>query len=167
LDTASIIDTAIVETDNYYFEGVWGHKILKKVNVDSNGIFSFPVVENKTYTLCVSHRMPYIYFGENKTDSGYSYREDFVYKLTLKNQNRFYKTFRLMVTCPYDKTKNQSFCPKCKKKDKVVPILFGLPIFDENGNINGKSSGEYYLGGCMVDGYCNPTKHCRRCNKDF
>ncbi len=163
LDTISIIDTAITETDNYYFEGAWGHKILKKVNVDSNGIFSFSVVDNKTYTLCVSHRMPYFYFGENKTDSGYSYREDFVHKITLRNKNKFYKVFRLMVTCPYDKTKNQEFCPKCTRKDRVKEIYFGLPIFTEDEHYFDK----YYFGGCMVDLYCTPTKRCLRCKLDF
>ncbi|RZK04106.1 MAG: hypothetical protein EOO43_22825 [Flavobacterium sp.] len=166
VDTSSTIDTLIADPDNYYFKGIWGHKILSKAKIDSNGLFSFTVIPNKSYTLCVSHRMPYIYFGDNKTDSGYSYREDFVDKITLTEQDKFYKVFYLMVTCPFDKTKGQSFCPVCNKSDRVVPIIFGLPAYDENGNIPGTPD-QYHLGGCFVDAYCDPTKHCKRCKKDF
>jgi hypothetical protein len=163
LDTTSAIDSAITERDNYYFEGAWGYKILNKINVDSNGFFTFQVTSSKSYTLCVSHRMPYVRYGVTGLDSAFSYRQDFVHKINLKNQIKFYKVFRLMVTCPYYKTKNQAFCPKCKKKDRVKEILFGLPIFREDEHYYDK----YYLGGCMVDGYCNPAKHCLRCNLDF
>ena len=163
LDTTSIIDSAITERNIYYFEGSWGHKILNKANVDTSGFFSFQVTSNKNYSLCVSHRMPYFHFGDNSSDSGFAYREDFVHKINLKCKTKYYKTFRLMVTCPYDKTKNQAFCPKCKKTGKVKEILFGLPVFTGDEHNYDK----YYLGGCEVDGYCNPTRHCLRCKLDF
>jgi hypothetical protein len=169
LDTTAIEHTLITEPNNYYYDGAWAHRILEKVNVDSNGLFSFLVAEDKYFTLGISHRMPYFYIGNDKSDSFFLYREAFAHNISLKNGNKYFEIFQLMVTCPYDQTKKQAFCPKCKKRDKVLPIIFGLeiPIFDKNGKIDRKSSRKHYSGGCMVDSYCNPSKRCSRCNKDF
>jgi hypothetical protein len=81
-------------------------------------------------------------------------------------------TFHLMVTCPYEKTKNYSNCPRCKTRDKVKPIFFGLPAFSPDGKLRDDKDkiideSKFYFGGCFVDSWCNPTKHCDRCNKSF
>jgi hypothetical protein len=58
-------------------------------------------------------------------------------------------------------------------KDKVLPVMFGLPIpmFNEKGievaDKNGRFLKDYYQAGCVSDILCNPTKHCNRCKKDF
>lgn len=169
LDNASVADSLIKDRDNYYFLRFGGHKILNQTQVDSLGKFSFNVANENSYTICVSHPMPYFYMGNNKQDSARGYREDFIYNIHINKRRKFFKEFHLMVTCPYEKTNTQSFCPKCKRTDKVVPIIWGLdiPIFDDNGKSLDKYFEENHLGGCIVDSYCNPTKHCKRCKNDF
>ena len=145
-----------------YWEG-HKYKVVAETRSDSLGKYKFLNIQKDVYNVIVVYEMPKL----EKYDGGFGIRDDIDSNITVKSLVNHVKTFSLLVTCPYDKTKNQSFCPKCKRKDRVVPILFGLPIFDENGNIDGKSPGKYHLAGCFVDIYCNPTKHCNRCDKDF
>ena len=147
--------------DVYYWRN-YKYKIIKQTKTDSFGKYSFTSLTPKVYNIAADFPMP-------KSDKFGSYgtRQEIDSNIIIKSKTNYYKTFDLMVTCPYDKTKNQAFCPKCKKADKVVPILFGLPLFDKNGNIDGEPVEKYHLAGCFVDVYCNPTKHCNRCNKDF
>jgi len=100
-------------------------------------------------------------------NAAFAYRDDIDSNIIIKAKSIHHKTFHLLVTCPYDKTRNQTFCPVCKRTDKVVPVLYGLPVWDSTGNIDGYADGKYYLGGCISDPYCRPTKHCNRCGKDF
>ena len=55
-------------------------------------------------------------------------------------------------------------CPKCGS-EKIVPILYGLPDFDEEmeRQLNNQ---ELYLGGCCVF-HDSPKYHCFGCGKDF
>ncbi len=146
--------------DIYYWRNL-RYKILEQTKTDSLGKYSFVSLVPKIYNIVADFPMQKSEFG------GYGVRQEIDSNINIKAKTNYYKIFYLMITCPYDKTKNQLFCPNCKKADKVVPILFGLPLPDKNGDIDGKSLEEYHLGGCFVDSYCNPTKHCNRCNKDF
>ncbi len=55
-------------------------------------------------------------------------------------------------------------CPKCGSK-KIAPILYGMPVFDEEmqRKVNNQ---ELYLGGCCVSD-SDPQFHCFGCGKDF
>ena len=55
-------------------------------------------------------------------------------------------------------------CPKCGGR-KIAPILYGMPVFDEEmeRRINNQ---ELYLGGCCVSD-SDPLFHCFECGKDF
>lgn len=75
----------------------------------------------------------------------------------------------LRVTCHYDKTSLLKFCPKCLKKDEIIPMLWGLRVTDLNGNIlddNGKVIEDYHSGGCSPD-WCSASKYCKRCDLEF
>lgn len=55
-------------------------------------------------------------------------------------------------------------CPKCGSR-KIAPILYGMPVSDEEmeERINNQ---ELYLGGCCVSDL-DPQFHCFECGKDF
>jgi hypothetical protein len=143
-------------TDIYYWRN-YKYKIISQTKTNSFGKYSFTSLTPKVYNIVADFPMPEAKLG------GYGTRQEIDSNINIRANTNYFKTFYLMVTCPYDKTKNQSFCPKCKKTDMVKPILFGLPMYNEDEHYYDK----YYLGGCILDVYCNPTKHCGRCNKDF
>ena len=55
-------------------------------------------------------------------------------------------------------------CPKCGSK-KIAPILYGMPVFDEEmqRKVNNQ---ELYFGGCCISD-SDPQFHCFGCGKDF
>lgn len=75
-------------------------------------------------------------------------------------------TFSLKITfpknCQYNKNGENNICPKCKRSDKVIPILYGLrvPVFDENGNLK-EIDPPHFPGGCNVTN-CDPAWYCKR-----
>ena len=142
---------------------IFKYKIILQTITDSFGNFYFDSLHFGKYNIVVVYKMPKI----EKLGGVCAVRDEIDSNICINNKSSYTDTFHLMVTCPYDKTKNQKFCPVCKQSDEVVPIIFGLPVYNENGSISGYSDGKYYLGGCSVDPYCNPTKHCNRCKINF
>ncbi len=143
---------------NYFFlQGDW-YKIITQTKTDSLGQFKFINLSRSIYNVCASIKVPF-------RDSFYAIRQDYFENLKIRPGVNYYKIFRLQVTCPFDKTKNQSFCPVCKKSDKLLPVYFGLPLFDSTGE-TGRPK-EYHDLGCIVDTECMPTKYCKRCKKEF
>ncbi|MCF8298167.1 MAG: carboxypeptidase-like regulatory domain-containing protein [Saprospiraceae bacterium] len=65
----------------------------------------------------------------------------------------------LPADCIYDKNEKNRTCPICGKKNKVVPIVYGLPI----GSLNLK---KYYYAGCVITN-CDPNWYCKRCKNKF
>jgi hypothetical protein len=61
--------------------------------------------------------------------------------------------------CSYDKTSSNKTCPICGKKNKVVPIVYGLPI----GPLDNK---RYYYAGCVITN-CDPNWYCKRDKHKF
>lgn len=52
-------------------------------------------------------------------------------------------------------------CPNCHKPDGVLPILWGMPNFDED--LDG-----YFIGGCIVpDERPWPKWHCDHCDHEW
>ena len=73
--------------------------------------------------------------------------------------------------CQY--SRSDSICPVCKKIDKVIPIVYGLIVFenDENDTTANSSSiieeeQSFRMGGCNVTG-CDPFWYCRRDSISF
>ena len=144
------------------------YKTVAAVTTDTSGTFIFQNINWGQYSLSCFYKMNsekmflklavFENFGRNDIDTNFNVQQG-------KN---YVHTFYLMVACPYDKTKDLDYCPNCTKKDMVQPILWGLPVLDDDGNwLSGKNIDDYYLGGCEPDIWCNPTKHCNRCNIDF
>ncbi len=55
-------------------------------------------------------------------------------------------------TCKYKKGNKK--CPACRKKDEVIPIVYGLPVGERDWN-------KYYFAGCKIS-YCDPKWFCKR-----
>jgi hypothetical protein len=69
------------------------------------------------------------------------------------------RVFIFQDTCMYDvKGKNKN-CPVCHKRNRVIPIVYGLPI-GELDEFN------YYYAGCEVSD-CDPKWFCKRDNTKF
>ncbi len=145
-----------VQEKCYWYEGNYFLRLANTVT-DSNGQYIFKNIKPGNYVVISEYDTPLraSISGNIKVDRK---------EITVK---RMY----LMVTCPYDITKDQVFCPKCKKINKVQPIFWGLPLYNENGKliIKGKEIdiSKYYQAGCSPDKWCNPSRHCYRCNLDF
>lgn len=66
--------------------------------------------------------------------------------------------------CFYNKNVKQKICPLCKKKDKVIPILYGLTV--PKTGVPTFKYGEYEPAGCEISD-CDPTWYCKRDNLRF
>ncbi|WP_153799169.1 hypothetical protein [Foetidibacter luteolus] len=168
MDKATHKPLAITKVD-LLVRGAAGFEVVASVLTDTTGSFMFQNLYPRQYAVSAFYKMKsgttYLPvhiadgLGRNEIDSNIN---------VLAGKN-YHTVFYLMVTCPYEKTKHMDCCPNCNKKDKVKPILWGLPSVDVNGNwvVKGKDRNEYYMGGCSPDIWCNPSKHCERCKIDF
>jgi hypothetical protein len=151
------------DTANKYYYGSQKFKILSTIKTDSLGKFRFENLTPGKYSVSAGFEMPMIkpinIFGSVQTIEN---------NLIIKSNENYYKTLKLPVTCKYEKTSKQKFCPNCKKSNMVIPIEYGLSIgrYDSLGN-SLDAIEEVYHGGCDMDMYCNPTKHCKRCKIQF
>lgn len=77
------------------------------------------------------------------------------------NDTTFYVTLTFPKRCAYNMNGINRICPKCHKKDKVIPILYGLriPSFDDKGKLIGEP--EYMSGVCGISN-CDPSWYCKR-----
>jgi len=138
---------------------------------DTAGNYYLNNITPGQYNLLCFYKMKHPYFDSLSDIAQYSGRYGVDSNIVISPAQAYTYNFQLMVTCPYNKTKDQAFCPVCKKTDMVQPILWGLPLFDLNGKfiLNDKEEdlNKFYLGGCSPDAFCNPSKHCNRCNVGF
>jgi hypothetical protein len=145
------------------------HDIVATTITDSTGVFVFENINPGIYSLSCFYKMPYDKARLPKEIVDNSGRYDIDSNLNMLAGQTYHHNFYLLADCPYDKTKDQDYCPLCKKKDMVQEILWGLPVCGKDGKwiVRGKDINAYYLGGCSPDLWCNPAKHCKRCNIDF
>jgi len=54
-------------------------------------------------------------------------------------------------------------CPVCKRKDQVIPILYGYP---SKVALRSEKRGKLWLGGCQIS-HCDPSHYCKRDQKEF
>jgi len=165
LDTEKPLANSTIFLLNNYQEtkDMWyGYDSVTQTKTDKDGLYIFRLVKPGKYAVLAEYEMPV------KEPFGIGGRAEIYKGIIVKAKNITLKTFSLQVTCRYDKTKDQLFCPKCKKTDKVLPIQYGLPIplYDSLGNVLDDWS-KVHLGGCVMDAYCNPTKYCKRCSLEF
>ena len=141
-------------------------KVGKRTYTDERGYFQFKDVDTP-FTIVASYQVIRSNF------SILVYNEDGRHLDSAERiEKEVHGIYYIKASCPFDLTANSELCPNCKKKDMLQPIIYGLPSVDINGNLlardkNGKVIDDYYPGGCSPDPWCNPTKHCKRCNLDF
>ncbi len=143
------------DTINTYYCRYGKYRIIKQAKTDSLGRYTFHVATTQIYTIAAS----FIW----RSERGDVQRLDIDSNMIVKAGTIRYRN--LLVTCPFDKTKGQSFCPMCKQEDKVLPVLSGHPMYDEKGNFNGGKP--FYLASCGEYPGCCPTRYCSRCDKEF
>lgn len=134
------------------------------------GDYHFNNVTAGQYKLTCFYKMKHPYIDSSSEIAQYSGRYGVDSNIIISPSQAYTHNFYLPVTCIYNQTKDQAFCPVCKKTDMVKPILWGLVMIDLNGKEmlpEGKTINDYYLGGCVIDGLCNPAKHCNRCDAYF
>lgn len=157
--------------DYNYFQDLYRYKIILETKTDSSGKFIFDSVKKGSFNIIASYKIKMpdtIHFAGEFID-----KTAIDKKLNIDSAKLYFSKLYLDVVCEFEKTKHQKFCPVCKRKDKVLPIMFGLPIplFNKKGLVvadkDGRFLKDYYQAGCVSDILCNPTKHCARCKKDF
>ncbi len=170
-ETKDTIGTCYHIVDRNHLLNLSRFKILLETKTDSSGKFTFSSIQKRRYNIvaCYKIKMPdTIHFSSEFID-----KTAIDKKLNVDSVRNYFSELYLDVVCKFEKTKNQKFCPVCKRKDKAMPIMFGLPMpfFNKEGievaDKDGRFLKDYYQAGCVSDILCNPTKHCTRCNKDF
>ena len=93
------------------------------------------------------------------------------------SENQIYTAdFLINPVCQYKNSEQKHDCPTCGKKDKVLPIVYGLisdvSFVNKNGNKNLKkikkitTEKNYHPGGCVVF-ECQPSWYCARDKTEF
>jgi hypothetical protein len=118
----------------------WGSKTT---NADDKGWFKIDSLKAGDYSVFISA-------------IGYESKK---YPITIQKDSVVLLEIDLYVYCKYDDKKNDPTCPKCHKKNKVIPIVYGLPVgeMDEDN---------YYYAGCEIT-LCDPNWYCKRDKKKF
>lgn len=116
-------------------------KVLRTVETDLDGNFKFEDVAKGRYTIKT--------FETTYGDSTFSIvvDQDLTLKIVILNKN-----------CIYNKSLKDKTCPICHKKDKTIPIVYGLVI--DSGNKKRKKK-NYLNGGCKITN-CDPNWFCER-----
>jgi len=111
---------------------------------DKFGQFIFPTIDSGTYSIRII---------------SVSYSDTTFHNIHIdKDTTLIFDIYRF---CRYDTSKTNSKCPICHKKNKVIPIIYGLPI-SVNGDNSSKYDGIKYLtAGCKVTN-CDPNWYCKR-----
>jgi hypothetical protein len=122
-----------------------GTKILNQKVGDLDGRFCFDSLKAGIYCLKI--------FSVENGDTLYR---------NVKTNNNASERFDIHNPCIYDRREKDKTCPVCGKKNKVIPIRYGL-LIDLNGK---KSKKDFYPGGCEVTN-CDPHWYCKRDKKKF
>ncbi len=120
--------------------------ILSTTKSDFDGNFKFEHIKNGHYNL-------------KTTDVAYG---DSTIPIIVNGDIKI-KIIILKENCIYNKSINNKICPKCHRKDKTIPIIYGLIIGHEKKNSKKK---RYYIGGCQITD-CDPNWFCIRDNFKF
>jgi hypothetical protein len=126
-----------------------GIKFKKGTSTDINGYFKIDSVPPGRHLLTV------IYVGYSDTS--------FFVSVSANQTTNIY--LKLPKPCRYDKSEHNKTCPKCNKKDQVVPIVYGELVFTDTTGTNDWFE-KNYSGGCMVT-ECDPNWYCKRDKTKF
>jgi hypothetical protein len=134
-----------------------GRAAKEKGTADLDGNYKFENVTPGVYSI----RTHFIGYGE-KIISNLNIRQDTSMRLNIRKY------------CEYDKSINDKYCPVCHQTDKVIPICYGLviyehgkPLTDSTGKVQKvKETNECYPAGCAITG-CDPNWYCKRDKTKF
>jgi hypothetical protein len=132
-------------------------KSLKKGSyIDSIGNFEIKNIEAGVYDLKL-----HVNYFDDSTLNNIRVNSDSVTDLKIS----------FVSNCQY--SRSDSICPVCKKIDKVIPIVYGLIVFENDKTDTTDNSGSiieeeqsFKMGGCNVTG-CDPFWYCRRDSISF
>ena len=123
---------------------------------NSNGDFSIPIPNKGSY---------YVYCKIKIDTIGYRYDE---VKHILINKSSVSIELKPEVYCEYSKYRNQNYCPVCLKKDSLLKVIYGLPMYDlDDPTKIAINKNEYWIGDCDFDSLCHARWFCSRCDKLF
>ena len=90
-----------------------------------------------------------------------------IHNILLKPGEETVLNVHIPSRCVYDKSENDNTCPVCGKKDEVIPVEYGLPIF-KNARTQRKfeKNPTFYAAGCEIT-CCDPNWYCKRDKKLF
>jgi hypothetical protein len=132
-----------------------GDNFVSKTAVIKYGkaVITFDSVKSEKFTIMVSSFI-------NKPSFEKDYSTQAIINRTI-NDTSFFVRLSFPENCVYNLVGMNKICPKCHKKDKVIPILYGLrvPSFDKKHNRIHEP--EYLPGVCSVT-KCDPSWYCKR-----
>jgi hypothetical protein len=142
-----VIDSSIQKSDKIAFAQVMlldsASKMITGTISDTDGRFKFDKdLKASTYSIKVE----------------YTYQDTLFAKFVLKRDTVV--LLNIHRICKYDRSLADSICPICHKKNKVIPIIYGLMIHSIKNNKN------FHIGGCDISP-CQPHWYCKRDNFEF
>lgn len=111
---------------------------------DLEGNFKFDSIPTGTYSVTARYS---------------AYGDTTIFNIVVAADSITIVNFILPPPCSYDLNRNHKTCPICKKKNKVVPIVYGLPIGPRDNK-------RYYYAGCGITN-CDPHWYCKRDKHKF
>ncbi len=89
------------------------------------------------------------------------YRDSIIPAVTVLPNDTTHLKINYPPPCKYSDKKHA--CPVCKKRNKVIPILYGYP---SKGLLRDAENGKVILGGCVIS-ECDPKWYCKRDSTRF
>lgn len=132
------------ENEGLAFANVWLEGTEKGTLTDIDGNFIIDSIIEGTYILHVSYT---------------GYADTTLSDIIVSAGSSYFIKLEFPSPCKYDNSIRNKTCPICGKRDKVVPIIYGLPI----GQLDKRN---FYYAGCEVT-MCDPIWFCKRNNFKF
>jgi hypothetical protein len=130
---------------------ITGNTILERQTVGEKQDIYFDSLKTGKFTIQINS-----YIHKDGIDKEYRFMSEFIIN---KTDSTTIIKMTFPADCKFNRHSLNKVCPKCKRTDKVIPIEYGLPMPDENGN--DFLAKKHYLGGCFVSN-CDPSWYCER-----
>lgn len=121
----------------------------RAVMSDQGGAFTFKGVKPGKYSITISST---------------EYRDTTFSNILVDGDTALHLTY--YNYCQYDYSLNNRTCPKCNKRNAVIPIMYGLPVSTDGEDPQKLDGIKYILAGCETTG-CDPHWYCKRDKLSF
>jgi len=125
-----------------------GKREVRAADTDGNFFFS-KIDTSKVYSITVS---------------SVGYRDTTFKNISVKGDTTI--TLVYAHYCQYDASIKNKTCPVCKRKDAVIPIVYGYPVTTHGEDPMKNNGKKYILAGCEISG-CDPHWYCKRDKTSF